>query len=393
MGKEDKSCIISNLSTKLVMYNKKNEPIGIRLPVTTDVSESNWLTFDIRDNRMLVKTAASGYDNRVDLHIGESKHFVMAKDGTSILPNDLKSSYYARCKETRKEKVMAKTYEDKIGQVVHFGISDVGDYSVLVEEADGSKVKGLVLGFYSCYPDATYPNSSVPMIQRKEFDLSDPDIASYDIIFRDATSDDKFFESDAAHKQQEFLKVMVDVKNSDDHFYQSLTFDVVQIREGSSAGDAGVYCDLKMRNITGFEPEGDYQNPYVVDSDVVADTLQHIDEVYKRYSTVEGSVLPDTNITYNITRETADNKTKNICSVSVPYRVIKVKGFDVFPISLPDDVQRCVKDTMIFMSKNEYQEQAQIQTTPKKVPTEFEDIAEKEAMLLEMAGVDMEAHS
>lgn len=69
------------------------------------------------------------------------------------------------------------TYDDKVGQVVDFGMTDVGDFHVLIEEANGSKIKGLILAFCSCYPDATVPNSSVPQIEREEFDLSDTDIA------------------------------------------------------------------------------------------------------------------------------------------------------------------------------------------------------------------------
>lgn len=167
----------------------------------------------------------------------------------------------------------------------------------------------------------------------------------------------KLFEEYAARKQAKFLKQMVNVPEfhkHEEHTYQSLIFDIVQIEDGSKAGDAGVYCDLKMQNIIGFDPEGNYQNPYVVEHSFYTDTLEYMEDAYNRYSSAKGFVVPDTNVTYNITCETADNKTQKLCSVSVPYSVVKSKYLETFPISLPKDIEDCVINTMDFMSNHVY---------------------------------------
>lgn len=245
-----------------------------------------------------------------------------------------------------------KDYKDKIGKVASFAIWDTGDYNVLVEEVNGSKIKGLIVYSESAYPSATIPKSAIPLIEREEFDLDDEMIYEGRVKFREPTSEEFFYERYANKEQEEFKKEMVDLSGVEGHAYQSLIFEICDVEDGYYKG---VHCLMNQQNILGVDNDGPYLNPYVVDRDYNTNTLEYMEEAYDTYCSAKGAVLPDTMISYNITRETADFKTKKICSVSVPYSVVKEKGMDIIPVELSEDIKAVVKDSIEFMRRHEYQ--------------------------------------
>ena len=73
-------------------------------------------------------------------------------------------SYQIGNGKSKEESEIKQKLKDSVGKVASFSISDTGDYRVLIEEVNGSKIKGLVIGFDSCYPSVTFPDSSVPAV-------------------------------------------------------------------------------------------------------------------------------------------------------------------------------------------------------------------------------------
>lgn len=239
--------------------------------------------------------------------------------------------------------------------IVSFDAYDEGSYRILVKEANGLKIKGVVVFFSACYSDACYPNSSIPIVKIEEVDLSDSNRIVHDSICVDEpTEDEKYYECNAKIVQEEFLKTMVPLSKSGNHTYQELIARIEKTDvEYPWATKKGIYCQMDIINVCGFDNEGEYKNPYVVERTMNANSLEQLEEGYNHYGSLEGVIVPETTIKFQITSETKDKKIKKICSVSVPYSIVKEKGLDIFPIELDSNYAEKAKNILKFLSLHE----------------------------------------
>lgn len=240
------------------------------------------------------------------------------------------------------------------GCVVSFDAYDEGSYRILVKEVNGSKIKGIVVFFSACYSDACYPNSSIPIIKTEEVDLSDSNrIVQDSICINEPTEDEKYYERNAEIAQEEFLKTMVPLSKSGNHTYQEVVVRIEKTNVEHPWCPKGTYCQMDITNICEFDNEGEYKNPYVVERTMNANSLKQMEEGYNRYGSLEGVIVPETTIKFQITSVAENEKIKNICSVSVPYSIVKEKGLDILPVKLENDYEEMVQDALKFLSLHE----------------------------------------
>lgn len=244
--------------------------------------------------------------------------------------------------------------EIKPGQVVSFDAYDEGSYSILVHEANGTKVKGVIVDFIACYSEACYPSSSIPVVEIEEIDLSDTErIAQDSICVSEPTAEEKYYECNAENAQEEFLKKMVPLSESGKQTYQELVIRIEKTDIEHPWVKKGTYCQMDITNICGFNKDGEFKNPYVVEKTMNANSVEQMEEGYNYYATLEGMVVPETSIKFQITSVADDGKIKEICSVSVPYSVVKEKGLDIFPIELESNYEEKVQNVLAFLSLHE----------------------------------------
>lgn len=253
--------------------------------------------------------------------------------------------------KSKEESEIKQKLKDAVGKVADFAIDGVGQYTILIEEAKGTRIKGIELSFNSAYSSAAIPESTIPLIKQTTHDLDDSD--TMDITIRDATYDETHYKDIALRKQQDFLTTMVNVKQP--HTYQSMQFDIIDVTTGNELESPGVYCEMHIQNIIGLDANSDIKNPYVVENSAYANTYPQMSDLYDHYSSWEGVVTPETNITYKFTRETED-RVINLGSVSVPYEIVREKGLDILPIELTDKMKQHVNHSFRFMHEHEYQE-------------------------------------
>ena len=242
-----------------------------------------------------------------------------------------------------------KMTDVKPGKVVSFDVWDTGSYRILVQEVNGSKIKGIVLDFESCYSSATYPPSAIPTVYIEEYDLEDKEeyIVEGSINVEDATMDDKYYATNAKKKQTKFLQRMVPYEH--EQVYQEITFSIKRIENQETF----TFCDMCIKNICGLDKEGEYKNPYVIDREFYADTFEKMKEAYDTYGSAKGVLIPETIIRFTISYEEKDEHIKEICSVSVPYSVLKEKQLEIFPIELDDAYMEKIQNGLKFLELTE----------------------------------------
>ena len=237
-----------------------------------------------------------------------------------------------------------KMADVKPGKVVSFD-GDAGSYRILVQEVNGSKVKGVVLYFDSYYSSACYPPSIIPTVYVEEYDLKHKEecIDEDSIRIKDATMDEIYYAADAKKAQTEFLKRMVPYEHK--HVYQEITFSITRVENQETF----TLCDMRIQNICGLNKDGEYKNPYVVDRKFYADTFEKMKEAYDTYGSAKGALIPETIIRFTISYVEKNGHIKEICSVSVPYSVLKEKQLEIFPIKLDDAYMEKIQNGLKFL--------------------------------------------
>lgn len=242
----------------------------------------------------------------------------------------------------------------KPGKIVSFDAYDEGSYDVLVQEANGTKIKGVVTNFIACYSGACYPNSTVPVISIEEFDLSDTERFVQDSIqVKEPSYAEKDYIGNAEQLQKEFLDKMVPLSESEEHTYQKLIVRIEKTEMEHKWARKGTYCQIDITNICGFDKNGEHKNPYVVERTMNANSLEQMEEGYDCYGSLKGVVVPETTIKFQITSVAEDGKIRNICGVSVPYSVVKGKGLDIFPVKLEPNYREKAENVLKFLSLHE----------------------------------------
>lgn len=253
-----------------------------------------------------------------------------------------------------KNKKRKNINEIKPGKIVSFDAYDEGSYRILVQEVNGTKIKGVVVYFDACYPDACYPNSAVPVIEIEEFDLKDAErIVQDSIRVNKPTCSEECYIEMAVDAQKDFLNRMVPLSKSEKHTYQELVIRIEKTDIEHAWVKKGTYCQIDVTNIVGFDKEGEYKNPYVVERTMNANSLEQMEEGYDYYGSLKGVIVPETIIKFQVTYVAEDKKIKQICEVSVPYAIVKNKGINIFPVKLESNYEEKANNVLKFFSLHE----------------------------------------
>ena len=241
----------------------------------------------------------------------------------------------------------------KPGDVVSFDEYDTGSYSVLVEEVNGSKIKGPVIYFSSCYEGACYPDSIVPVVIKEEHDLAEETILQKSIRVKEASEEEMNFLAHAKKEQAKFIKTMVPLSKTDEHTYQELAIRIEKTDVERMWVKKGTYCQIDVTNIVGFDHDGEFKNPYVVQRTMNANSIKQMEDGYDYYGSLRGVIVPETTIKFSITHVKEDETVEKICKVVIPYEEVKKTGMDIFPVELEDCYKEKIKNVLAFLSLHE----------------------------------------